>query len=84
MSKSILLFGVLCSFSRLVFSQGCCSGGSASPIAGGTSQGVLNDKQMESVIHAVKVTNHLNKSCCLFSKRNMLYHMLLNNKLGVH
>jgi hypothetical protein len=27
--------------------QGCCSGGSASPIAGGTSQGVLNEKQLE-------------------------------------
>ncbi len=47
MSKSLLLFVFLCSFSRLVFSQGCCSGGSASPIAGGTSQGVLNDKQLE-------------------------------------
>ena len=29
------------------FSQGCCSGGSASPIAGGTSQGVLNENQLE-------------------------------------
>ena len=29
------------------FSQGCCSGGSASPIAGGTSQGVLNANQLE-------------------------------------
>ena len=30
-----------------VFSQGCCSGGSGSPIAGGASQGVLLDRQME-------------------------------------
>ncbi len=30
-----------------IFSQGCCSGGSGSPIAGGTSQGVLLDRQME-------------------------------------
>lgn len=30
-----------------MFAQGCCSGGSASPIAGGTSQGVLNEKQVE-------------------------------------
>jgi hypothetical protein len=29
------------------FSQGCCSGGSGSPIAGGASQGVLSDRQME-------------------------------------
>ncbi len=27
--------------------QGCCSGGSGSPIAGGTSQGVLADRQVE-------------------------------------
>jgi hypothetical protein len=30
-----------------VFSQGCCSGGSGSPIAGGSSQGVLNERQFE-------------------------------------
>jgi hypothetical protein len=30
-----------------VDAQGCCSGGSGSPIAGGTSQGVLLDRQME-------------------------------------
>ena len=28
-------------------SQGCCSGGSGSPIAGGYSQGVLRGKQVE-------------------------------------
>ena len=28
-------------------SQGCCSGGSGSPIAGGSSQGVLQDRQFE-------------------------------------
>lgn len=28
-------------------SQGCCSGGSGSPIAGGASQGVLQERQME-------------------------------------
>jgi len=30
-----------------LFSQGCCSGGSGSPIAGGASQGVLQERQME-------------------------------------
>ncbi len=34
-------------FSVNVFSQGCCSGGSGSPVAGGTSQGVLALKQAE-------------------------------------
>ena len=34
-------------YSSNLFSQGCCSGGSGSPIAGGTSQGVLLDRQME-------------------------------------
>lgn len=29
------------------YSQGCCSGGSGSPIAGGASQGVLQDRQVE-------------------------------------
>src|SRR3954466_14466723 len=30
-----------------VLAQGCCSGGSGSPVAGGTSQGVLADRQAE-------------------------------------
>jgi hypothetical protein len=30
--------------------QGCCSGGSGSPIAGGASQGVLQERQMEFAI----------------------------------
>lgn len=34
-------------FSKAIYSQGCCSGGSGSPIAGGTSQGVLSEGQME-------------------------------------
>ncbi len=34
-------------FSDFAFSQGCCSGGSASPIAGGISQGVLQAEQFE-------------------------------------
>jgi hypothetical protein len=41
---------IVCYFSLYnssVFAQGCCSGGSGSPIAGGASQGVLLDRQME-------------------------------------
>ncbi len=34
-------------YSTNSFGQGCCSGGSGSPIAGGSSQGVLNEKQVE-------------------------------------
>lgn len=30
-----------------MYSQGCCSGGSGSPIAGGASQGVLQERQIE-------------------------------------
>jgi hypothetical protein len=31
--------------------QGCCSGGSGSPIAGGASQGVLQERQMEIAVN---------------------------------
>ncbi|MDI1356005.1 MAG: hypothetical protein PSX36_13880 [bacterium] len=34
-----------------IFSQGCCSGGGGSPIAGGASQGVLLDRQMEVMVN---------------------------------
>lgn len=33
--------------SSRVLAQGCCAGGAGSPIAGGASQGVLNEKQFE-------------------------------------
>jgi hypothetical protein len=38
---------VLICISGNLQSQGCCSGGSGSPIAGGASQGVLQDRQVE-------------------------------------
>jgi hypothetical protein len=41
----LMLFGVI-GFTNASFSQ-CCAGGSGSPIAGGTSQGVLAIKQVE-------------------------------------
>jgi hypothetical protein len=37
--------------SNLAFSQGCCSGGSGSPIAGGAATGVLQENQMELSIN---------------------------------
>ena len=33
--------------SQKIYSQGCCSGSSGSPIAGGASQGVLSNRQVE-------------------------------------
>jgi hypothetical protein len=38
-------------FSNGLHAQGCCSGGSGSPIAGGASQGVLLDRQMEIAVN---------------------------------
>jgi hypothetical protein len=46
MQKLIVIISFLISLNN-TFAQGCCSGGSASPIAGGTSQGVLNENQLE-------------------------------------
>jgi hypothetical protein len=46
--KARSLFTLLLSLSSAIaFSQGCCSGGSGSPIAGGASQGVMQERQME-------------------------------------
>lgn len=44
---SLFSVGLFLLFSKTIYSQGCCSGGSGSPIAGGTSQGVLSERQME-------------------------------------
>ncbi len=45
----VRLFSILSivAFSEYTYAQGCCSGGSGSPIAGGASQGVLQERQME-------------------------------------
>jgi hypothetical protein len=45
--KSLLLSTLLILVATNSYAQGCCSGGSGSPIAGGTSQGVLAERQME-------------------------------------
>ncbi len=50
---SILLFGL-----TKLAAQGCCSGGSGSPIAGGTSQGVLQDRQMEVATNYQYINSH--------------------------
>jgi hypothetical protein len=45
--RSIIISVSMLLVSKNIYSQGCCSGGSGSPIAGGASQGVLLDRQME-------------------------------------
>ena len=47
-SIRVIIFSLIVfSLQENLYSQGCCSGGSGSPIAGGASQGVLLDRQME-------------------------------------
>jgi hypothetical protein len=46
-----LFVGFIILFPVLYHSQGCCSGGSGSPIAGGASQGVLQENQAEAAMN---------------------------------
>jgi len=61
MIKRIILFSsvALLNFPVAGIAQGCCSGGSGSPIAGGGSQGVLLDRQME--VSSTYQYNYTNK-----------------------
>lgn len=45
--KNILLLALISLNCVVGYSQGCCSGGSGSPIAGGAASGVLHKNQME-------------------------------------
>ena len=56
-----------------VFSQGCCSGGAGSPIAGGAATGVLQENQMEISI------NYQNNSSNKFFAANRDTTSLFNN-----
>ena len=56
-----------------VFSQGCCSGGAGSPIAGGAATGVLQENQMEISI------NYQNNSSNKFFAENRDTTSLFNN-----
>jgi hypothetical protein len=58
-----LIFCLLSVFlSNNIQAQGCCSGGSGSPIAGGVSQGVLQEGQMEfGLNHQYSYSNDLFK-----------------------
>ena len=44
------------------FGQGCCSGGSGSPIAGGASQGVLGQQQIEIASNFQYINSHAFKT----------------------
>jgi hypothetical protein len=60
------------------YSQGCCSGGSGSPIAGGVSQGVLPDRQMEvasnfQYVSSSKFLTEDKDTTALFSNFNSKY-----------
>jgi hypothetical protein len=54
----LFLFTSLLLLGGKLFSQGCCSGGSGSPIAGGASQGVLQDRQMEIATNYQYITTN--------------------------
>ena len=45
--------------SNKVLAQGCCSAGSGSPIAGGTSQGVLADRQFEVNVNFQRLSSKI-------------------------
>src|ERR1041385_5859296 len=45
--RAFSAFALFFFLANKIIAQGCCSGGSGSPIAGGASQGVLQDRQME-------------------------------------
>jgi len=45
--RKIVIYLLILVSSQKIYSQGCCSGSSGSPIAGGTSQGVLSNRQVE-------------------------------------
>src|SRR5438105_1859658 len=45
--RSVIFSAFIFLLSVNAHAQGCCSGVSGSPIAGGASQGVLSDRQME-------------------------------------
>ncbi len=45
--RILIALSLFFAFNIEIHAQGCCSGGSGSPIAGGASQGVLQERQME-------------------------------------
>ena len=63
----LLFVIVLTTLSNFIFSQGCCSGGAGSPIAGGAATGVLQENQME-----ISLNYQFNQSNKFFNNRRVL------------
>ncbi|MCF8429191.1 MAG: hypothetical protein K9G64_03590 [Bacteroidia bacterium] len=63
----LLIISILCIVTlNNTYAQGCCSGGSGSPIAGGVSQGVLQEGQLEfGLNHQYSYSNNLYKGSVL-------------------
>ena len=59
----LLFVIVLTTLPNFIFSQGCCSGGAGSPIAGGAATGVLQENQME-----ISLNYQFNQSNKFFNK----------------
>ncbi len=64
--RSVLFTGFIFLYALKAYTQGCCSGGSASPIAGGASQGVLQERQVEFAMNF----QHLNSNRFLVGDRD--------------
>lgn len=60
--KNLLVIALFSINYNLLYSQGCCSGGSGSPIAGGAASGVLLKNQMEVSASYQYVKSHLFKT----------------------
>ena len=60
--KKIILASCLLLSANLVYSQGCCSGGSGSPISGAAASGVLLENQMEISTSYQFISSHLFKT----------------------
>ncbi len=58
MKRLLLNLAILLVPAGFVIAQSCCSGGSGSPIAGGTSQGVLQFKQAEVAMNYQYITTN--------------------------
>ncbi len=60
--KKIILASCLLLSANLMYSQGCCSGGSGSPISGAAASGVLLENQMEISTSYQFISSHLFKT----------------------
>lgn len=60
--KKIILASCLLLSANLMYSQGCCSGGSGSPISGAAASGVLLENQMEISTSYQYISSHLFKT----------------------